>query len=422
MSDQKGLIVGFDLCDDYSQISYFNNRTFEPESIFLEDDEEKYLIPTALGVKKDSYDWCFGDEAITLSKKEEAVLVDHILVNIKEKKEITVFDTKFTGEDLLEKFFRKSLTLLKKKYPNETIDQLMITLKELDMNVIRSVYGALERLGLKKDRVSIQSHEQSYLYYALSQKKELWMNDVGLFDFDESGLHYYQITINRRNQPNVVLVSEKDCSDTLSYDLFQEFEFNEHLAYIFENIAKNILHKQIVSTLYFTGKGFEGQWADEVMKELCVGRRIFKGQNLYTKGACYAARALNEPERFEDFLFLSNEMITSTIGLKAYCNAKNVELPLAKVASPWYDVDKRLEFILDEEEEIEIVTRNIGKKEPIRQMIALEGLPNRPNKMTRVEVRAKFVDRNTCVITVKDQGFGEFYPSTNRIWEKVITI
>lgn len=422
MSEERSLLVGFDLCDDYSQLSCFNKKTFEPESILTDSEENSYLIPTVLGVKKDTCEWCFGKEAVLLAKKEEAVLIERILKQIKEEKEIIILDTKFSGVSLLEKYFRKSLSLLKIKYPNETIDKIVITLNELNQKVIKSVYEALENIAIMKDRVIIQSHDQSYVYYALSQKKELWMNDVGMFSLDERGLFYYQIVINRKPVPSIVMVTRKDYSDTLSYDLLLEYEKNENLTYIFSNIAKNVLHKQIVSTLYFTGKGFEGDWADKVMKELCTGRRIFKGQNLYSKGACYAARALKEPERFEDFVILSDEMITSSISLKAYYNAKVLDIMLAKAGTAWYDINEKFDLILDEQEEIEITTKDIKKREPIKQMITLDGLPSRPNKMTRVQVRVKFVDINTCVIKVKDEGFGEFYPSTNRIWEKVLTI
>lgn len=34
----------------------------------------------------------------------------------------------------------------------------------------------------------------------------------------------------------------------------------------------------------------------------------------------------------------------------------------------------------------------------------------------------EFVDVHTCVVTLRDKGFGELYPSSNRVWEKIIYI
>lgn len=422
MTENRNLLVGFDLCNDYSQISYYDNKLSEPKSICASDDSSKYLIRTVLGLKKDNITWVFDEEAIRIAHEEKGELVENIINAIIKKEKIKVYDKSFTGASLLEKFFRKSLSLLKTHYPNDSIEKLMITIKELDMNLIETIYKALEPLGLLKDRVSIQSHSQSYIYYALSQKRELWMNNIGLFEFDDKGLGYYQIYINRKVNPYVVGVEYRDFSETLSYDMLGEFGKNEHLTYVFENIAQSVLHKQLVSTIYITGKGFEDTWADEVFKELCGGRRIFKGQNLYTKGAAYGARELTAQKKFDDYVFLSSEMISSTISLKVYHDASICEVILAKAATAWYEAEQKVDIILDDIDEIELIVSNVIKKETIRKILHLNDLTPRPNKMTRVELRAKFSDGNTCIITAKDKGFGEFYPTNNRIWETTVVI
>jgi hypothetical protein len=422
MSEERSLIVGFDLCDDFSQISCFNKKTFEPESICFAGEEGECLIPTVLAVKKDTCEWVYGQEAILLSNREEAVKINHILKQLKDKKEIMVFDSKIDAISLLERFFRKSLSLLKIKYPNEMIDKIVITVEKLDKDVIKGIYKALEGLLIKKDRVSIISHEGSLAHYTLNQHKELYMNDVGLFDFTKSGLFYYQLSIDRRHHPHPVTIVKKDCSDMLTLEMVTGQAYKNCLKYLFQNIANSILHKQIISTLFFTGIGFEGDWADEIMKSLGVGRRIFKGQNLYAKGACYAARTYTEPDRMKDFIIVTDEMITSSVSILAYYDAKVSEILIAKAATPWYNISEKFYLILDEKEEIEVFFKDMKRKEPICHVINLEGLPKRPKKMTKVLMKFEFVDKNTCVITVKDDGFGDFYPSTNRVWEKTMQL
>lgn len=422
MIENRSLLVGFDLCNDYSQISCFDKKSYEPKSIGVASANDTYAIRTVLGLKKDAITWVFDQEALRISQQGEGFLVENIIDSIIEQKDIEISGTVFNKTVLLEKFFRKSLSSLKKYYPNESIDKIMITIKQLDMNLINVIYQALETLGLSKERVFIQSHLQSYFYFALSQKKELWMNDVGLFDFDEQGFSYYQLSINRRVSPYLVGVKQMDFSKTLNYELLEEIGQNEHLAYIAGNIAKGALHKQNVSTLYMTGKGFEGQWADEVLKELCIGRRVFKGQNLYVKGATYAARELTKDTKLKDFVFLSDEMISSTISVKVYSDARMCEVVLAKAATAWYDSEQKIDVILDNETEIELIITNLIKKETFRQILDLNDLKVRPNKMTRIEIRAQFTDGHTCIITAKDKGFGEFYPTNNRVWEEVIII
>lgn len=421
MSEKGSLLVGFDLCNDYSQITCYNRKTFEPDSICQTEDQSKYLIPTVLGVREDTKDWVYGEEATTLFNQGKAILVEDIIESITRNEERTIHNVTFTGTALLERFLRKCLVLLKRYYPTDSIQFLIVTVKEQSILLRDALYEALAGIGITKERVSLQSHTNSYLCYALSQEKELWWNDIGLFDFDEEGLHYSQITINRKTEPMIAMTTEKDFSDILSYELFTNKNPND-LTYIFENITKSTLYKQIISALYLTGIGFEGNWADEIIEKLCIGRRVFKGQNLYAKGACYAARELTEEGKLTKFLFLSEEMLQHEIAIKVYYNAKMTEFIVAEVGAFWVEATNSVEVILDAEDEIEIITRNMVKHEEKRQMITLDGLRSAPNKTIRVQIKSSFMDKNSCVITVKDMGFGEFYPTSNRIWEKVLQL
>lgn len=422
MSGKGTLLVGLDLCNDFTQISCFSNITYEPESICLTEDKSKYLIPTMLGVKVDNREWIFGEAAVEKAKKGKCVLIENIIEKAANQEETTVFDVNYSPEFLLEKFLKKVLTLLKREYPNDSICKLVITVEKPQLSLLKNIYGALEKIGINKDRASIQSHKQSYFYYALSQKKELWMNDVGLFEFNEEGLSYYQIALNRKTSPMVVSVHEKNFSDNLSYNMIRNHEDKKHIGEIFDTISKRALYKQVISTIYVTGKGFDGDWSEKVLKSLCVGRRVFLGQNLYTKGACYAAREYSGKGKLESFLFLGEEMIQSDVMLRLYHNAKLEDVMLAKTGTPWYEVRKDIRLIPDNENELEIVVQNLMKRTKVRHLITLDGLRNSPNRTVKLQVKVRFLDITTCVVKVKDCGFGEFYPSSNRIWEKTFTI
>lgn len=421
MVEQRSLIVGFDLTNVASQICYFNSKTYEPESICIDSDKTKYLIPTVLGVKEKNKEWVYGEEAWRVHQMGEGILIDGLIEKLKNKEETLIYGVPFKPVALLEKFFRKSLQLLKIYFPTNSILKLVVTVKDPKEELMAGIYEALDGIGIGKDRALVQSHSQSYQYYALYQKKELWLNDVGLFDFDEEGLFYQQITIDRRVRPNTVAITEKGFQDILNHQVLDKLIETEKAEYLFSNLAQKVLHKQIVSTLYITGSGFEGNWADNVLKELCIGRRVFKGQNLYAKGACYTARELTGERRLEGFLLLGSDMITSTFYLNGYYDTKPVEIVLAKAATCWYDAEEKVEFILDDIEVLSIYRKDLLKHMTETYQLPLEGLPARPNKTTRVEVKIKFLNKNTAVITVKDKGFGTFFPSSGCVWEKEIS-
>ena len=59
---------------------------------------------------------------------------------------------------------------------------------------------------------------------------------------------------------------------------------------VVEAMVKGALHGQVITTVYMTGKGFADGFADAIMTQLCVGRHVFRGDNLYVFGACFIAR------------------------------------------------------------------------------------------------------------------------------------
>jgi hypothetical protein len=418
MNSPRKLIVGYDLCDDYSQISCFSYKTFEPIPIGPDEDEENPLIPTALALNEAGV-WVYGNEAISCAQNGSGILVDKLLTKLKNQEELNFHGQSYSAVKLLEKYFRRTLTLLKSYFPTEVITKLVVTISDMDPVIIEGIYEALYMLGIEKDRAAVISHGSSFMYYALSQDKELWLNDVGLFDFNEDGLCFYKIDINRRLNPMVAVLEKRDFSETLNYSILKSK--NIDLSYTFETIAKTALYKQIISTLYFTGRGFQGDWPNEVIKSLCPGRRVFMGQNLYTKGACYGAKELSGDKKLDNIILLDNDMITSSIWIRAYLDGNIQELLLTEAALPWYEVNSEIDLIPDETWEIEIIFKNVMTKEIISERIPIN-LPKRPNRMTRLRINISCIDKSKVKLTITDLGFGDMYPATGNSAEYVIEI
>ena len=415
MDAPRKLIVGYDLCEDFTQISCYSYKTYEPIPIGIREEDEQNLIPTALCVKTDTRQWLFGEEAISCSASEAGVLIDHLLEKLVSGKSVELFGESFDGVTLLEKFIRKTLTLVKRYFPTEQITKLVVTVRSTEPRLVEGIYTAFSALGLEKDRVLILSHAGAYLYYALSQDKTLWMNDVSLFDFSVEALLYYQIRLNRRGKPIIASLSKTDYTGMLNYPMLGLKENNP--SYIFENIANAALYKQMVTTLYFTGRGFAGGWAEEAVRKLCAGRRVFLGQNLFTKGACYAAKELSGDVSLSDVLLLNDDMITSTVGVRVYQDTRYVDAVLANAGSNWYEVDQSIEVIPEGEPELEIILKSVLNREVVREKVHLTKLPERPDRMTRLEIRMTCKDRATGIIRVQDLGFGEFYSATGPVME-----
>jgi hypothetical protein len=410
MDSPRKLLIGYDLCEDLTQISCFSYKTMEPIPLSAQEGEEDYMLPTVLCLKTETKQWLIGEEAISCAAGGSGELVEQFLHKVQSEKEIEVGGQCYPVISLLEKYFRKTLTLVKNYFPTEQITKLVVTLRRTEPILVDKIYEALSLLGVEKDRAVVMSHAGVALYYALSQEKSLWMNDVGLFEFHREGLFFYQIQINRRTKPMIAGLTRKDYSDILNINMLKQKGSNP--AYLFENIANNALYKQIITTLYLTGNGFEGEWAQEVIRSLCMGRRVFLGQNLFTKGACYTAKELTEDAALKEFILLTDDMITSCVAVWVYRDTAFRELPLTQAGENWYEVNKSVEVIQEKEAQLEIICKNIMTRETVREIIPLGQFPKRPDRMTRLRINLTCRDKSTGIITITDLGFGDIYPAT----------
>ena len=413
----RQLIIGIDLGADTTQISVSADRG-EPESISIVPNKSMYLIPTVLCVRNDTRDWIAGEEAIRLRNRDAGIFISDILEKVESGESTDVFGTPYSGNALLDRFVRKVFAAIRQRYLQDEIAGVYVTVREKTDVLKKAIEKAFESVGVDEERLTVLSYMESFMYYAVSQKKELWVNDVGLFDFDEEGLKYYQLSVSKKSLPITVTARGQDLAGELSYSMLAGNSESRALS-AFKTVTDKLLYRQIVSTLYFTGAGFDGTWADEAIKSLCLGRRVFKGQNLYSKGAAYAGLIKNRPD-YKDFLFLTDKQVRYSVSIRMFKDNHIGEFRLVEAGENWDKVKAKTVGILDDTDEVFFSIFHTVRKETKHVVMKLKNIEKRENKTTRVSVSVKFIDRDTAVLTVRDLGFGEFFDNTYRIWEKVI--
>jgi hypothetical protein len=387
-----------DMKNDRTQIAVYNPNTGEPE-----------LLSGAEGIPTE----------VSVPGTKECIR--GFLENIYQKKPIYAAGKESDPVNVLAAFFRKTLALTKKSYPNEAIRQLAVTTEYRDFAWIRLIYQALMKIGIEKDRAVVIDHRKSYIYYVMNQKKELWVNQVGLFDYTKDKITYFQMQTDRLKRPMLVAVTERDYSDYASIFSGDE-NSDEEKETIFEGMVQGAIHGEIITTLYMTGDGFSDGFAEHAMKKLCVGRHLFQGDNLYVSGACYCARENAGEKAMDAFIYLDEEAIPAHIYMSVYTDGKVQEILLARAGSAWHQIDRELDLIPDGDTELEITVKNVVTKEKASHMIPMEGIQGRTERRARIGLQIRFAGQDKCIVTIRDKGFGEFFPSSHRIWEETISL
>ena len=152
---------------------------------------------------------------------------------------------------------------------------------------------------------------------------------------------------------------------------------------------------------------------------LCNGRRAFIGNNLYSKGACYTAyRKLYM--HIENPVYLSETKLTDQITVNMRVGGQEMWYPIVSWGAHWYESNNQWEVLMEDVKDVEFHIESLIQGNVRTEKISLAKFPRRAEYSMRLQLETLFLDEKTCKITVRDVGFGDFFPPTDFHEEKII--
>lgn len=416
--------AGIDLTDQCAQLSYCLPGR-QPETVSCRAEEEQYRIPAILARCARRDVWMFGEKALEAADGEETVLVSGLLEHALRRQEVSVGEEHFDPVFLLSLFFKRVLSLLTPAVRAERLDALVLSVELVTPQVLEVLGEAAGLLELPKARLYVIGRAESFFYYNISQPEELRRKDVLLCDFTGSHLRTLLFTANKKTTPVACFVEEKDWPEVRALDRRKESEENEKifLDRRFTAAVQETLKDRAAGCVYLIGDGFEGEWYQGSLQFLCQDRRVFLGNNLYSKGACYAARQRLVPGGISgEYAFLGKDMLKANVGIPVAVQGQDRYLALLDAGVNWYEAASETEFLLEDEDGFSLRITPLDGKSVREVQITLSDVPKRPKKTTRIRLKADMTDVSTVRISMEDLGFGEFFPATHKFWEETIEL
>ncbi len=435
MTKKNKVVVGFDLGNDYSQISYCRYNQSMPDTVSLVMGEERYNIPTLLCKRYDekndaeeSTAWLIGNDALKSAEEGQGTLVKDLVLLAQNNVSIEVGEEELSAEYLLELFIKKTFAVLYAYAGTEGIAAVAFTLQELSTGIMEMISGIAKRIGQKKMEVFFLSHEDCFFQYMIHQPQEMWIHDVLLYDYKSDGIKSHILSMNRKTNPIACFIDTSRYPQMKIPDLSDKSETAKGAFYkqldsaLLEIVRKNCEQRNITS-VFLLGDSFSKDWCRESLKYMCRGRRVFQGNNLFSKGACYGARERAYPSTLSTtYVYLSEDKLRANIGMTCDRGQIEVYYPILDAGTNWYDAHKAFDVMLVKNN---VITLNIAPVDGSRTRVArisLEGLKVRGNKTNRVELRFYMEDASAVQIEIRDKGFGEFFPSTGQIWKECLPL
>lgn len=409
------VVVGYDLSNEYAQISYCTGKPDSIKTVSLSPGEEQYNIPVCLFKRGEVNQWFVGKDAITYSEIEEGEMVKQLWDRALIGEPVTVADEEFDPLSLLALYVRRSLVILYNEVKKEHIKGIMFTVPELTKRAIEILNVISASIDIKDIPIGFMGREESIFYYVVMQPKELWNHDVMVFDYNASRMPVYTFRLNRNTKPLVAFV------DKQVYEINELSDEDKDAR--FTDIIKESTDGRIVSLAYLLGDGFNGEWTKESIRELCRNRRAFKGNNLYSRGACYGMyEKLSSKLENRNIIFLGADKLKANIGMNVMRGNTQSYLALLDGGENWFDSKKTVDLILDTGNDFVLTITPLDGRNVRQVEIVLDGLGEHEPKAVRIRLEVVMESESIVRVNVTDMGFGEFKPASNQLFTKQITL
>ena len=417
------VLVGYDLGEQYSQISYLVYGDGDVDTVATVVGTKQYNIPTMLCKRKGVNQWFYGKDAVKNAGEEGMIPVDGLLSLARKGDKIELDGESFDPVALLTLYLKRSMMLMNFIASVDKIDAIMFTVDVLDDRMVEILAQASVNLGLKTTHIYFQSHTESFYFFMLHQPTELWNYQVIACEHDGLRLKTYRMECNKRTTPIVVLI-EEHIYETLIIPEETEEETIKQDAYRladerFLGILQKMCEGRIVSSAYLLGDGFRAEWQKDSLQFLCHSRRVFQGNNLFSRGACYGLLEKLEPsEEGAKHVFLGKDKLKSNIGMNVLRQGRESYYALLDAGENWYEVAKECEILLADERRLSFVITPLTGKNIETKSMELTGADRGSAPYTRYRLKMAMSAPETVRVEVTDLGFGEMFPPSGQVWEE----
>ncbi len=429
MKNSKRFVLGYDLGEEVSQISFLASDSDLPETLSILAGAELYNIPTILCKRLEVNQWFYGKEAIARIENEDGIKVDHLIEKARTGERINVDGIGYDPVSLLTLFVKRTLSLLSMEMSMDMVDAIVFTTEIMDGRMIEVLSEVTGALALPVKNVYYQSYEDSLYHYMLYQPEEVIGQAVLAFNYHFGEVTIYDMRLNHRTSPVVVTIEKKTDERLMIPDLKlsdnpdKRKDEKAKLDLEFLGLSEEMTEGRIVNSVFLLGDGFKEQWMHKSLEYLCRTRRVFQGNNLFSKGASIAAREKVSPsERLDKYVLLDASKLKSNVGIMVRKQGQEAYHALLDAGENWYDVGTSLDLILELEAYIDIVITPLTGGEKSVHRIELTDLPMRPARTSRIRMKIKMKSADKAIVQLEDMGFGELFESSHKVWTEEVSI
>ncbi len=407
--------LGIDLNKNHALVSIVLPNEEEPVTLSMTDEDDVFVIPYNICRLSDGR-WEIGYRAA--NEKDRALFfADDIFEKALAQKTASIDGKQYSYVELFGIYMQNICSFLRVKFGFDISDRAVVTVKIVNDGVLKLFDEIKSALPIQE--VLVRDFKETFAAYVMAQSPGIYNKAVFLYEFNGKDLTNLILSLDTSLRPNVVKV-EEDIEKGFGERLLNVKKSGTQMDVDFLKILEEDFTYMEASSVFLTGDGFEDNWAKESVEFICKGRRAFAGQNLFSKGACYLCLDIDNENK--SYVYLGESKTKANLCIEINKNKKAEKLTLLSAGENWYETGASYRIVLEEGNELNVLLISPDGTQSQERTLTLSGLPERPKRTGRINVSARALSEDMFILNIKDLGFGEMYPASEKEWEYKISL
>ena len=349
----------------------------------LSDTEQTFRFPAAICRDKKNDIWYIGEEAYEKAMAGKGILTDRLLSLTRKHGTATIRGVRHEGAELLCLYLQMVRKSCEEQTGGVPVKCTVIVLPEYRKSEADDLRDSLAAFGFERARTFVVSRAESFLYYVMSQPREVRTGEVALFDLSELSLEFYELQVTREKRKMYVRADRESLSEAFT------------LSILSGDSGKKL--------------------ADQIMsgRLICTRRKVFIDPDLFPKGALVRGARMLSGGGDPGFVCMCSGRAEASVTVNVEKNGQEMVFPLISAGDPIDTAGVKLRLLPDGADEVEISIEPVGRRKGKTVRLPLSFLPERPPKAGFVDLTAEFPDEKSMKVRLRDAGFGELFAATD---------
>lgn len=378
--------------------------------INVEGQKEVLTIPFSIGRNLVTKTWFIGNNEMTEEINNPDIVIDKLYYIMENGGTARIGEEEYNARDLVRYFFSTLFVKL------GDVEFVTVVVRDANIKILSKIIKVLSLVLDDDSKYKVTTYSEAFAAYVKSKEASYYEHNIGLFDFTEKAMTYYELERYISEDGKSLWKVKKEEYWSLPLDLLSGDTGKRVCDNLLFQFSKKCIKKIDYSRIILSGVGFvDVSSYREFMNFVCSVSNVDTEVEFFALAASVLSKNIVNKNVDKDITLITDARTTAYIQLYATINQKETKIDLIEPGEEWLAIyNYNFDVILDNSHEIKFKVIKVLENDERDVVVAIpDNFPARYNKTSIVELSITFSQQELFEINATEKGFGEFFEATN---------